>query len=81
MKTFDWKNAKDELPKECCHHPELWCFQQVLTRKKFKTSEGIERYSYEVCMYMFDKGGWWMIRNDQNRFYEPDEWCELEIFA
>ncbi len=79
--TFNWKNAKEELPKEACHHSELWCSQQVLTRKKFKTFEGVDRYHYEVCMYNFDHGGSWMILNNQNKFYEPDEWCELEIFA
>ena len=79
--TFDWKNAKKELPKEACHYPELWCSQQILTRKKIKTSEGIERYHYEVCMYMFDKGGYWEIINNPTKFYEPDEWCELKIFA
>ena len=78
---FYWKNAKEELPKEACHYPELWCSQQVLTRKKFKTSEGIERCHYEVCRYMFDKGGHWEIINSPAKFYEPDEWCELKIFA
>ena len=81
MNNIEWKDPNIELPAEACHYPELWCSQQVLTRKKFKTLEGVERYNYEVCMYNFDHGGSWMIMNDQNKFYEPDEWTELEIFA
>lgn len=76
-----WKDPKFELPKEAVHSDVMWCSQQVLTRKKFTTIEGVERYHYEVCMYMFDKGGYWIILNAQNRFYEPDEWIELKIFA
>ena len=78
---FYWKNAKEELPKEVYHYPELWCSQQVLTRKKFKTSEGVERYHYEVCRYMFGNGGRWEIINNTVKFYEPDEWVELKIFV
>ena len=76
-----WKDPKKELPKEAVHADTLWGSQQVLTRKKIKTSTGVERYTYEVCWYMFDSGGYWVIINNQTRFYEPDEWCELEIFA
>ena len=38
-----WKDPKKELPKEAVHADTLWGSQQVLTRKKIKTSTGVER--------------------------------------
>ena len=74
-----WKQCSIELPPEICHYDYYWASNDVLTRKKIKTPDGIEKYVYHVCVYLYDEKRW-MILDNQMQFYEPDEWIELNLY-
>ena len=74
MEVLNWKNIKEELPKQQSNE---YRSSDILTRKKYKSVSGKTLYSFDVCWYIYSENMFVSVSGDHSVPSEIDDWCEL----
>ena len=74
MEVLNWKNAKEELPKQQSNE---YRSPDILIRKKYKSVSGKILYRFDVCWYIYSEKMFVSVSGDHSMSSEIDDWCEL----